>query len=296
MGKKETSVKPKTKKQKKSVVQFTEATLKALTIFARIGKRSVSESFVCIFKDKIKVVHETGAIIAVFKFDEIELDKSFAIFDTSKFNKILTQFKSMKKDYELEFKDESTMIVKSGRNRFKLYLVDFQEKTSIEAEDLEDDRIKGYITVADEKIQEIKELIKEEKKAEFILLESDIEKIRKYQRIMNTSAGFVIKKSDTDGIKFVITDDIGGDSADTASFDLNEESIEFNELTETDKIMMHFPLDYLLEDDYKFTIGEKVLLQGQNSGIEYIIAPEIDSGFESEDYDDEEDEFEDDFS
>jgi len=281
----------------KKSIKFSDEILEVFKIYSKIGKRSVNESFLVVYDTQLKVVHDSGAIMSTYQYDSIGIDKPFALFDSNKLIRATNQFASVKKDYELII-NEPTLSVKAigSRNKFDLYLVDFKEKGKLDDNDDVDinGRMTSYVVVDDSKLEELEETIKTDSKAIFILSKDDVDRISKYQRIMNTRDKFVIKKSKENGnITIVVTDETTQSNSDVASFDI-EDGISTNNLTDKDSILINFPLDFLVEDDYKITLNDLMLLEGVNKPVKYIIAPDI----ETESFDDDtdyDDDFDDDF-
>ena len=281
------------KKETNKVIKFTDEILEVFKIYSRIGKRSPNESFLVVYDTQLKVIHTSGAIMSTYKYDSIGLEEPFALFDSNKLIRVTNQFTAMKKDYELQIK-KPNLIVKAlnSRNKFSLYLVDFVEKGTPSDDDLDsDNKMSNYMVIDDVTIAEKIKAIKSDNKATFILSKDDVDRISKYQRIMNTRDKFVIKKSKENGnITIVITDETLKVNSDVASFDIDA-GITENNLTDKDEILINLPLEFLVDDDYKVTLSELMLLEGVNKEITYIVAPDI----ETDGFEDDDDDFDDDF-
>lgn len=261
---------------KSKKVKFTDAIVEVLKIYSKIGKRSTYESFVVVYDNKMKVVHDSGAVLSVFYYDSIGLEKPFALFDANKLLQIINVLNKSKEPYEFVFKNDSSLIIKSKRSSKTLFLVDFIEKndSNIEEDVDENDRIIGHVIIGDDKLKQLEEATEETKQAEFTLTKADINQIKIDQRIMNVSNKFSIMR-DEENIKIVVTDESVVDQSDSSDYKIVT-GIDLNDLNEKDMIKICVPLDYLLDDDYKVTIGENiVLLNGINKDITYIIAPEV---------------------
>jgi hypothetical protein len=275
----------------KRSIKLTDEILEVFKIYARIGKRSPNESFLVVYDTQLKVIHTSGTIISTYHYDSIGLEEPFALFDSNKLINVTDQFSSMNKEYELIIK-KPNLIVKSGKNKFSLYLVDFVEKGRPDENDVDsDNKMSSYMMMDDTTISSKVEEIKTDSKVTFILSKEDISRINKYQKIMNTRDKFVFKKTENGDISVIITDETLNANSDVASFDIEvEDGINKNKLTDKDEVIINLPLSYLVADDYKVTINSLMLLEGVNKNINYIIAPDIEpDNFDDDDY------FDDDF-
>lgn len=267
------------KKQLSTEMNLSDEWINILKTYVSIGSRSPYGSFVLIKKDRMKVMNESATIISEYKYPEINIEKSIALFDAAKLLSVVQMFKNSGKPYTFEFLNNYQLVVKSGRNKVSLYLVKHKEVGSREEAGINDEyaSITDYVIVTDEKFASKIEEVKEDKLAVFTLTKEDLKKIEEFQRIMRVSDRlFSITKGD-EGIKFVISQDSIKDNPDAASFEITE-GVEFNEI----KSGMEFSIEITkkMKDiesrNYKVTLANSgmMVFESLDDDLRYIISTE----------------------
>lgn len=262
-----------------SEMNLSDEWINILKTYVSIGSRSPYGSFVLIKKDRMKVMNESATIISEYKYPEINIEKSIALFDAAKLLSVVQMFKSSGKPYTFEFLNNYQLVVKSGRNKVNLYLVKYKEVGSREEAGINDEyaSISDYVIVTDEKFSSKIEEVKKDKLAVFTLTKDDLKKIEEFQRIMKVSERlFAITKGE-EGIKFVISQDSIKDNPDAASFEITE-GVEYDEIKEG----MEFSIEITkkMKDiesrNYKVTLANSgmMVFESLDDDLRYIISTE----------------------
>lgn len=251
---------------------FTSELLKVLDKFSVIGRRSPSESFVVVTPDKMKVIHPDVAVIATYSYEPINIEKSFALYDSGKLLSIINMVGI--DNCEFKFESNNMLSVKAGKSKFRLYLADFVEKEQLDKEDTLNKKLSARIMMSDSKIEKSIVVIKKGiagELAEFVLTHDDIKNIKKYQTIMKHNATFF--SSVEDGILVRMPSAEENEYSDVSSFVI-EDGIDVNKLDT--EIKFCFDMALLIEDDYKVSMTRRgMILTGQNYDTVYICVPVV---------------------
>lgn len=260
-------------------LNFSDEFMNVFKTFCTIGAQSPKGSFVLLKKDKMKVMHESATILAVYEYDELRLEKPIGAFDAIKLHNIIDIFRKKNSEYSFKFINDHHIVVKSGKSKFTLYLKDYKEISSRSELDMDEDDnvdISGFVVLSDSKYQEKIDSIEENKVAKFILTQDDIKKIEQFQKIMKVKDKlFSITRGEGDNIKFVISDDLIKENPDVSSFEISE-GVEFNNLKAEDEYAVEISgrMSDIKTRDYEVTLSKdaNMFLNSKNDKLKYILA------------------------